>query len=77
MKEDLRLDKVKDDIKEKGLSGYEVKVRTTRRRLASYIAPTAVGIRYRGRRHEYHFWKGERRWVRHVTIRNQESGIFY
>ena len=34
------LDKVKDAIKEKGLSADEVYVRATRRRMSSYIAPT-------------------------------------
>ena len=34
------LDKAKDDIKEKGLSGEEVYDRATWRRMSSYIDPT-------------------------------------
>ena len=34
------LDKVKDDIKEKGLSADDVSDRTTRRRISAYIDPT-------------------------------------
>ena len=34
------LDKVKDDIKEKGLSVDDVYDRATRRRMSSYIDPT-------------------------------------
>ena len=42
----LWLDKVKDDIKEKGLSADEVYDRATRRRMSSYIDRTLkVGIR--------------------------------
>ena len=36
----LWLDKVKDDIKEKGLSADEVYDRATWRRMSSYIDPT-------------------------------------
>ena len=35
-----RLDKIKDDIKEKGLSADDVYDRATRRRMSSYIDPT-------------------------------------
>ena len=37
------LDKVKDDIKEKGLSADEVYDRATWRRMSSYIDPTSSG----------------------------------
>ena len=40
-KEGLReLDRVRDDVKEKGLSVEEVYDRATRRRMSSYIDPT-------------------------------------
>ena len=39
------LDKVKDDIKEKGLSADDVYDRTTRRRMSSYIDHIKVRIR--------------------------------
>ena len=39
-KENIWLDKVKDDVKEKGLSADNVYDRATWRRMSSYIDPT-------------------------------------